>query len=279
MSEFDDAVAVTPVTEGLWAGRLDDGWSIGGAVNGGLLMALAGSALGRHLAGHGGNASGHDAPVALSAYFLSASRAGAVEVRTEVARVGRELSTGQVSLAQSPAGTPVERVRALASFGDLRTWEHPVLRSPEPPELPPPDECVPASAAPPDFVAAVPLLARLDLRLEPESAAWATGQPSQRGRIRGWIRFADGRPADPISLLFFLDALPPVAFDLGILGWAPTLEFTGHVRAEPAAGWLRVELSTRTVTGGLLEEDAMIWDSTGAMVAQSRQLAGIRLPS
>lgn len=94
--------------------------------------------------------------------------------------------------------------------------------------------------------------------------------------MRGWIRFADGREPDPISLLTFLDAFPPVAFDLGSVGWVPTIEFTGYVRAVPAAGWLAVRLRTSTVTGNLLEEDAEIWDSTGRLVAHSRQLASAR---
>ena len=82
------------------------------------------------------------------------------------------------------------------------------------------------------------------LSLDPETAMWGVGKPSGKGRMRGWIRFKDGREPDALSLLFFLDALPPVAFDLGLLGWAPTLEFSGHVRAEPAPGWLQVELTT-----------------------------------
>jgi hypothetical protein len=88
----------------------------------------------------------------------------------------------------------------------------------------------------------------------------------------------DGREPDPVMLLFALDALPPVAFDLGILGWAPTLEFTGHIRRRPAPGWLRVALSSQNVTAGLMEEDAVVWDSEGRFVAQSRQLCGIRTP-
>ncbi len=49
-----------------------------------------------------------------------------------------------------------------------------------------------------------------------------------------------------------------------------------HVRAAPAPGWLRVRHATRNVAGGMLEEDAEVWDSAGRLVAQSRQLA--RLP-
>ena len=66
---------------------------------------------------------------------------------------------------------------------------------------------------------------------------------------------------------------PPVTFDLGRPGWAPTLELTVHVRAVPAPGWLRVSHRTRNVAGGMFEEDCEVWDSAGRLVAQSRQLA------
>jgi hypothetical protein len=51
------------------------------------------------------------------------------------------------------------------------------------------------------------------------------------------------------------------------------------VRAVPAPGWLQIRLTTTNVSGGLLEEDCVVWDSTGRVVAQSRQLAGVRMPS
>ena len=38
MTEFDDALALDRVDDGIWRGRLSDQWSIGGAVNGGMLM-------------------------------------------------------------------------------------------------------------------------------------------------------------------------------------------------------------------------------------------------
>jgi len=84
---------------------------------------------------------------------------------------------------------------------------------------------------------------------------------------------ADGREPDPLMLLLAVDTLPPVTFDMGLAGWAPTLELTAHVRARPAPGWLRVRVSTRNFAGGLLEEDAEVWDSQDRLVAQSRQLA------
>jgi hypothetical protein len=46
-----------------------------------------------------------------------------------------------------------------------------------------------------------------------------------------------------------------------------------HIRGRPAPGWLACRTLTRHVIGGFHEEDFEIWDSTGALVAQSRQFA------
>jgi acyl-CoA thioesterase len=45
------------------------------------------------------------------------------------------------------------------------------------------------------------------------------------------------------------------------------------VRALPAPGWCLVEASSSEISGGWVDEDYRIWDSTGRLVAQSRQLA------
>ena len=265
-SEFDRA---------LLASELLEGWTIGNAVNGGFAMARLAAGLYPLLDAGGG----HPDCLALSAYFLSAARPGPYVVEPQVVRIGRTISTGQVSLWQEDVGTRVERIRALATFGDLSAMSEPVRRQSPPPTMPPPQDCVGLDDVPGESpVPFPPLMHRVELRLDPESAMWAVGQPSLQGRMRGWVRFADGRPADALSLLFFLDALPPVAFDLGLMGWAPTLEFSGHVRGAPAPGWLQVELTTDNFAATLLEEDARIWDSTGRLVAQSRQLAAVRIP-
>jgi len=263
--EFDRALS---------AADLDESWTIGSAVNGGFTMARLAAGL-RPLLDEDGR---HPDCLALSAYFLSPTRPGPYAVKPEVVRIGRTMSTGQVSLWQDERGERVERIRALATFGDLSTMADPLRRQSDPPAMPAPEQClglddVPDRAA----VALPPLMSQVDLRLDPETAMWALGRPSQEGHMRGWVRFKDGRPPDALALLFFLDALPPVAFDLGLLGWAPTLEFSGHVRAEPSPGWLQVDLATDNFSGSLLEEDARIWDSTGRLVAQSRQLAAVRI--
>ena len=127
--------------------------------------------------------------------------------------------------------------------------------------------------APPTSLQRAAFLDRLDLRLDPACAGFAIGRPSGRGVIQGWLKLADSRHPDPVMLLLAADALPPATFDLGLYGWAPTLELTVHVRASPAPGWLRIRHATRNFAGGLFEEDAEVWDSAGRLVAQSRQLA------
>jgi hypothetical protein len=174
---------------------------------------------------------------------------------------------------QQDGSGEVERIRALATYADLGALTDDVRTTASPPDLPPPDRCVSTAHAPPSFLEQAGLLERLDLRLDPAYVGWALGKPSGEGRIQGWLRMADTREPDPLLLLLAVDALPPVTFDLGLLGWTPTLELTVHLRANPAPGWLRVVASTRNVAGGFLEEDAEVWDSQDRLVALSRQLA------
>ena len=271
-SEFDRAIAVSARERTSYDAQLDAGWQIGGGINGGLLLALVGNALRATLDGS------HVDPLSATAYYVSASQPGPATLRTEVMRSGRTTSTAACSLLQGNGDGEVERVRTLATYGDLSALPDDVRTVATPPEMPPPEECVSTADAPPTFMAQAGLLERLDLRLDPACAGWAVGEPSGRGEVRGWLRMADGREPDPLLLLLAIDALPPVTFDLGLFGWTPTLELTAHVRAVPAPGWLRVVAWSRNVAGGMLEEDAEVWDSAGRLVAQSRQLALVPRP-
>jgi acyl-CoA thioesterase len=100
------------------------------------------------------------------------------------------------------------------------------------------------------------------------------GQPTGQAIVDGWVRPKDGQQADPHFLILASDAFPPTAFNAGLpIGWTPTLELTVHIRVPNARGWLRCELKSRFVSGGFIEEDGLLWDEHGRLVAQSRQLA------
>lgn len=275
MSEFDEAIATTgPGDDGAYRGHLTDDWGIGEAVNGGLLMALAARATGAASQAGGG----HSDTLSFSGVFLSPGAPGDVEVHPTLLRTGRSMTTAQTVVTQPVDGIDVERFRALLTLGDLGRYGEAPRKTVSPPTMPPAEGCISADNAPASFSKSG-LLQRLDMRLDPATAGWAMGAPSGKGEMRGWLRLADDREPDALSLLLALDAFPPVVFDLGSQGWAPTVEFTGYVRARPAPGWLQVRTHTDHLQGGLFNEDCQIWDSSGALVAQSRQLGSARFPT
>lgn len=193
-------------------------------------------------------------------------------------RTGRTLSTGQASLFQyDDQGREVERIRVLASYGDLDELPDDVRTSAKPPAIPPLDQCFGPADSPAPVPGSSAITDRLMLKLDPSTLGWALGSPSGKGEMRAWFGLADGRDADPFSLLLAVDALPPTAFELGLSGWVPTVELTVHIRCRPAPGPLRISITTRNLAGGFLEEDAEVWDSADRLVAQSRQLARVRI--
>lgn len=261
-SEWDEHTALDEVGPGAYEGSLDATWSVGGGINGGYQMGFLGTAISRALPEH-------PDPFTLSAYFLSAGTGGPARVDVRTLRAGRGSTTVAADLSQ---GGDV-RVTALATYGDLGALGDVVATTAVEPDLPPREQCVPGSMAPEEMKRIAPLMDRFQMLFDPATIGWAVGQPSGQGLIQAWFRLNDDREPDPLTLLLVCDALPPVTFDLGRPGWAPTMEFTAHVRARPAPGWLKVSHRTRNVAGGLFEEDCEVWDSAGRLVAQSRQLA------
>ena len=108
----------------------------------------------------------------------------------------------------------------------------------------------------------------VETAVEPVSeGVWATRLSA------GWIRFSDGTLPSTMALPFFADALPPSLYPLlGFIGWVPTIEMTVHARRIPAPGWLQVRQESHDLHNGRMIESGSLWDSTGALVAASRQI-------
>lgn len=256
MSAFDEATSVDDdgVTE------IRDGWDIAGNANGGYLAAVAVRGL-RRLAGR-------PDPVTVTTHFLAPGRPGPARVEGEVIKQGRRFATVAGRLARD--GNPILTV--LAAFGDLAAptapFEHVTVR---PPEVPPFAECRPRHSADGGFPVA--LMDRLDVRLHPDHVGFMHGSPRGVAEVAGWFAFRDGRPIDTLALLLASDAFPPAVFHLDMpAGWVPTVELTVHVRGVPSPGPLRCVFRSRVVQGGLLDEQGELWDSSGRLVAESRQL-------
>jgi len=258
-SQFARASAVRTEDGALFA-DLDGGWNVGpGVLNGGYLLAVAARAA---VIG-----SPHPHPVALSASYLRATGPGEVELFVTPGTAGRTLAHSQVLLADPD--TPNLSVQVTtATLGDTAA-DHAVPV----PSIPPVDDCLPTRTASEGPGSEVGIREFVDVRLDPSTAGWARGAPSGDPVMRGWVRLADGAPADPFALALFADVLPPSVWSIGMFGWTPTVQLQVLVRALPAPGWCLVEARTNEVAGGWIDEDYRVWDSTGRLVAQSRQLA------
>ncbi len=256
---FAAATAVEPAAAAEWVASIDPGWEIAGNANGGYLLAMATRAL--------TSAAGRPDPVTVTAHYLSPGRPGSVRIATQILKEGKRFATGTATMF---SGTrPLLAV--LGTLGDLSQAEGPELIEGAPPELPSPEQCVrvqPAGTFPPPF------MGQVDLRLHPDDAAFAVGRQSGQPLMRGWFRLPGAEPVDSLALLCAVDAFPPTVFNARLpIAWTPTVELTAHIRARPAPGWLRCRFATRFVSSGFLEEDGEVWDSTGRLVGQSRQLA------
>jgi len=238
---------------------LDLGWSIGGRPNGGYLLAA--------IARAATEAADREHPLAVSGHFLRPPAGGPGEVRTEVVKAGRTVATVRATLWQD--GQPCLDV--LVTAGRLPDAEVDHVGTPMP-VLPSPEECRSRGDTP----FRVELLDHVDVRLDPATVP----MPDNPGPplVRGWMALHDGSPVDVLGLLLAVDVAPPTVFRLGLLGWAPTVELSALLRAVPAPGWLAFEAEASVVAGGWFDENATVWDSTGRVVAQARQLALVGRP-
>jgi acyl-coenzyme A thioesterase PaaI-like protein len=256
---FLTATTVHAIAPGEWSASIHEGWVIGGNANGGYLLAIAARAL--------VGATGRPDPVTVTAHYLTPGQPGPVRLATQVLKEGKRFATGTATMFSGDR--PLLAV--LGTIGDLAHGGGPELVEGAPPDLPPPELCVPLG---PTDTFPPPFMGKVELRLHPDDAAFVTGKQSGHPRMRGWFRLPGGESIDGIALLCAVDAFPPTAFNAHLpIAWTPTVELTAHVRARPTPGWLRCRFATRFVTAGFLEEDGEVWDGTGRLVAQSRQLA------
>lgn len=254
---FDDDTRVVEAGPGRWTGEATDRWTIAGVPNGGYLLSLVLKAITEE--------SRHPDPLTVTGHFLGRTRPGPVQIHVETVKAGRSLSTISASLVQSDR----EAVRVLATLGDLDAMHGPTAIDATPPDV---GQLSDLHDTPVDR-SVVRIADRFEYRMREEKARGAAGEPSGTAHFDALIRFSDGREPDALCLPTVVDAFPPTVFQLGHYGWTPTLELTVHLRGRPAPGWLLCVLRTRFLERGILEEDAEVWDSSGRIVALSRQMA------
>ena len=280
LTAFDEATAVRRCGDGRYAVQPDQrfalvapGASVPPVVNGGVMIAtMLRAVLDTSPLPH---------PVATSAHFLRVAQLTPALVDVTWLKQGRTAATARATMSQD--GQPVlEATVTTGSVPGGQPGGPPAARdgltwTAAAPRLPPPEECVdlgpwPGTVAPDG---AAGYAAQVRLLLDPAVTGWKQRQPAGIPEMRGYFGLREDRDPDAYLLALAVDGMPPAVFGLGAMGWAPTVELTWLMRRVPAPGLLRVATRCRHVSGGWFDEEAEVWDSSGQLVAQSRQLARV----
>ncbi|KAA8889917.1 thioesterase family protein [Nocardia colli] len=261
--------ATTPDT-GRYLGTIGKTWTIGKKVHGGTMVAASAAAGLKWLRAADPALAGM-APIAASSDFLGAPDPGEVEYEVHIRKVGRQICLADANLIQN--GRTL--VRTALTFGHLDDTEPRFAREHGDMPVEPPADAVGYDAGSP-MGRVVHVGQAAEVYIDREWARFLDGQTAEP-RLRLWMRPRAADQQDPEVAMFFAmmsaDMSPPVPYNLGHFGWSPTVQMTTFLRRKPAPGWLRIIATTHEVGARLFDEDQLILDSTGAVVAQSRQLA------
>lgn len=262
---FATVSGLTGSEPGRFDADINPEWTIGGKPNGGYLLAMLGSAA--------TSTGPHPDVIAASAHFLAAPEPRAATLAVEALRSGRSASQFRTQLWQDDRLCVEAQVTTAALAADSQPyWDGGVPHA----EVAPRSQCVRLPGTGPTGVR-VSIMDVVDLRVDPDDLGFAAGAPSGRGALRGWLSLPDDEPFTSTSLLYAIDAFPPATFEIDPTGWVPTFELTAYVRAVPAPGPVRILQQARLIEGRRVDEACFAWDVRGRLVAQSTQLAGIRL--
>ncbi len=279
---FERATTVTPLGDGRFRADVDAGWSTPIAANGGYLAAILVRAIEAH----------PDVPTdrqlrSLTCHYLRPVPSGPLDVRIELLRSGRRISTIRATASQNGKD-------AIVALAALAVLDLPAAGEWEP--APPPATPAPArdaGFADPDAyrrgdgrwlgptAAMPPMFQRV--RVAPRFGGIPFSNrplpPGEAPETGGWITLPEPRPIDAAFVALCTDVWWPPAFQpLGRPAIAPTIDLTIHVRADippqglpdqPVLGWYR----STAAHGGLMEEDAALFLPDGTLLAHARQLA------
>jgi hypothetical protein len=260
MHQFDRDIQLHTDTDRLFSGIIADNWSINDVPDGGYLMAILTRAM--MLV-----SDMHSTPI-ITANYLKRCEPGRVRVSVEKLATSRQFNRLQATMHQKGEKT----IRAFGTFAGennecvLESYDKPTAIFARL------EDCLPVPELP-----TYSLFGRMDIRLDPFSTGWLSGNLSDRSEMRGYIKFKDDRPFDVFGILLAADSFPPaVLASQGMVAWVPTLEFSVNIRNMPQTAWLKCVFRTRFITCGLLEEDGEIWDANDQLIAISRQIAQYR---
>jgi acyl-CoA thioesterase len=288
MADFDHDTRVIETQDGLQT-ILSPDWQVMGP-QGGYVAAIA-------LRAMAGLVQPGFVPVALTAQYLTAAAAGPAEVEARLLRQGRRAAFTTATVRQGgarerPTGARMaehsevkrpfpegERIELGASASFFSPTDGPARLALTPPELLPPEACVPMMApAPPGQ--RFPFHENYDLRL-PERFI---KQSSNGDDFVFWARYREQTWTGDLvvqaaSLIPLLDmAVFPAAFQaIPAFPGAVTLDLTAHWHSHPASqDWILLRGRCQHASSGILNGWAEAWTPEGKLLATAAQQAVLR---
>jgi acyl-coenzyme A thioesterase PaaI-like protein len=264
-----DAAAVEPLGPGRYGAHLSRYFTIpGGYPNGGYLQCVMANGA---LAAASAEGSHHLHTTSITTNYIGAPIPGPAELVCDVRRIGRGVSFVHVALFQE--GQMV--TESLVTLGNLHEDSTARYIDAPVPDVAPLEECLRSRTGDEITMGDV-----LDGRLDPSCVGWMSGEISERGEVKGWLRLDDGDASwDAWSILLATDGMVPGTFPLGSSGWVPTLQLTSYVRRIPTSEWLRARQWCIVIADGVVDERCELFDERGELVASSSQIAMVRFPS
>lgn len=272
-TSFERDTAVTPLGDGRYSATISTAWWIVMGPNGGYVAALLLRAAVVEVADPSRR------PISATFHYLRPPVEGPVELEVTVERTGRTVSNVSVRLIQD--GRLL--VLALVALGVPRDG---AVSFDETDGLPsgPDGSAVPLwseiPARPIDPERDIPMRSRYDMRWGFGSVPFA-GEPGSTAETGGWLRLKDSPPIDEIVLVAMSDAWMPPVFSRSAEQLAvPTVDLTVHFRGRPApvlsgadSAWCFVTFASPVARDGYLVEHGSVWDASGRLLADVRQLA------
>ncbi len=248
---------------------IDPVFTIGPKVHGGSLQMVVAHAARRGFAELTADnpVSGELIVVAISSDYLSAPDPAAVDIVVTLRKRGRTVSVVTADVIQN--GRLMVSSSVTLARPDTGTPHHSAPTMLDGVPTAPPEGSIVVGDSPVGEV--MHLSPAVDIALDPVTFPIVRGEKGVPV-VRGWARPVDGDPDVDFAVLV-CDVSPPVVMNLALFGWAPTVQLTTYIRRHPAPGWLRFAATSAEVGPGMFEEDHLVVDSTGVVVAQSRQLA------
>jgi hypothetical protein len=287
---------------GNWSGKLSGNWQVGKIPSGGystyvVLKCIVGELKAASTepppSGQKRPPNAHSEVLSANVHFLNRMVPGHFQTRVSVLKSGKSTSTVAASLFQNnrkclhvvatcaEVQISVEKGPNLADLSNRST----------PPVLPPLAECVRLDAGDNNQQS---VRSRVRMRVPLETAQRYQDCRTTRddgtyneemlvkrqkavkngiAKYSGYCFFEDGSEPSLAAAPLYLDASIPPILGAYVTGWVPTINWTIQFRQRPAPGPLKFSFETTGIFGGYLEEDGRIWDSNGALVAMSRQIA------